>query len=402
VRLRVIHDLDDVPPARWNALAGAGNPFVRHEFLAALERQGCTGERTGWWPAHLLAEGEGGGRGGAPRLLGAVPMYLKTNSFGEFVFDWGWADAYARAGMEYYPKLVIAVPFTPVTGPRLLVAPGAGAARVRECLRDGAIRFALDRELSSVHWLFTPAEDAAFLDSRPLLRRAGIQFHWTNPGYRDFGDFLDALTSKRRRQIVRERRDAARAGLDISLLPGTAIGEGEWSAFHRFYCDTFDRKWGMPSLTLGFFREIGRTLGDDVLLALARDGRRPVAGALFLRGADGLFGRHWGCVEHHRALHFEMCYYAAIEYCIRERLPRFEAGAQGEHKLLRGLLPVRTWSAHWIRHPGFRAAIERFVGEERRHVDLQLAALAEHSPFKAAARAGRPAPAPDVAGGAAR
>lgn len=376
MRVTVTNRLDTVPEAEWNRLAGAQNPFVSHQFLSALEHSGCLGDASGWWPQHLLVhEGE--------KLIGAAPMYLKDNSYGEFVFDWSWADAYTRAGLPYYPKLVVAVPFSPVPGPRILVEPGADGAAIAEVLAHAAIECARAHRASSVHWLFTQARDASRLQEQGLLLRTGCQFHWHNPGYADFGDFLGRLTSKKRKQIRHERRDAAASGLAIEMLTGREAGTAQWEAYHRLYCSTFDRKWGRPSLTVEFFEEIGRTLPDATLLVLARHGRRYVAGAFFMRGSDTLFGRHWGCSEYHPALHFELCYYRGIEYCISQGLQRFEAGAQGEHKLSRGFLPIATNSAHWIRHRGFRRAIDEFLVHERAAVERYMAEASDHLPYRA-------------------
>lgn len=374
LQVRAVERLDDVPAEEWNRVAATSNPFVRHEFLAALERHGCAGEGTGWSPCHLLAT-EGG------HLTGALPLYSKRHSFGEFVFDWAWAEAYARLGESYYPKLVSAVPFAPVTGPRLLLGRGAAPEAAR-ALIEGAVAQARDAGLSSVHCLFPRAAEARALEAQGLLLRTGCQFHWTNPGYADFEDFLATLNAKRRKQIRRERRDAGAASLDVRMLRGDEVSEAQWAAFHRFYCATFERKWGMPSLTLDFFKAIGRMLPHAVLLALAARGDEYVAGALFLRGDDALYGRHWGTSEYHPALHFELCYYRGIDYCIREGLARFEAGAQGEHKIWRGFLPVRTWSAHWIRHPRFRDAVADFLSRERAAVTRYIQELQAHSPYR--------------------
>lgn len=381
LELHTLDSLQAVPGAEWNRVAGTANPFLRHEFLAALERTGCVGPGTGWTPRHLTALDAG-------RLVGAVPLYRKSHSFGEFVFDWGWAEAYERAGLAYYPKLVAAVPLSPVTGPRLLSGSGPSSEAIARELARGALACAREEPVSSLHCLFPPAAEMPLLEAHGLLPRAACQFHWTNAGYRDFDDFLDALSSKRRKEIRRERREAMRAGVEVEVLRGDEVSEHQWRVYHRFYCATFDRKWGYPSLTEDFFREIGCTMPEAVLLVLARRGDRYVAGALFLRGAHTLYGRHWGYLEHHRALHFELCYYRGIEYCIREGLQRFEAGAQGEHKIWRGFLPVRTWSAHWIRHDLFREAIGDFVARERRAVSRYIEELRAHSPYRQAAPGG--------------
>ncbi len=374
-KAEVVGALDDVPRAQWNRLAGTRNPFVRHEFLAALERNDCVGADSGWMPRHVLVY-----RG--DRLVGAMPMYLKSHSYGEFVFDWGWAEAYSRAGMDYYPKLVVAVPFTPAAGPRMLVGEDVSGDDVRRVLIGAAVEIARRGEVSSAHWLFANGADHEALAGSNLLLRSGHQFHWCNPGFRDFQDYLDALTSKRRKQIRRERREAAKAPVQIEVLAGQSAGEERWSAYHALYASTYDRKWGYPSLTRGFFHEVDRTMAESVMLILARRGERYVAGAHFFIGGDTLFGRNWGCSEFHPSLHFEMCYYRAIELCIERRLARFEAGAQGEHKLTRGFLPIATHSAHWIRHSGFRRAVADFLREERRDNEHYISAAASHTPFK--------------------
>ncbi len=373
---RVLSRLDEVCERQWDRMAGAQNPFLSHAFLCALERTGCVGEAHGWRPHHLALY-----RGDA--LLGASPGYLKHNSYGEFVFDWGWADAYERHGLAYYPKLLCAVPFTPVPGPRLLCAPGADRPTVCRALVSAAVQIAEAAELSSAHWLFPDAADAKALDGLPLLARWGCQFHWHNPGYRDFQDYLDALTSKRRKQVRKERREAGAAPVSVELKHGDELAEREIAAYHALYCSTYERKWGYPALTLEFFLELAQRMPRALIIVLARRGGRYVAGAHLLRGTDALFGRNWGCSEQHRSLHFEMCYYRGIEYCIEHGLARFEAGAQGEHKLTRGFVPVRTHSYHWIRDGRFREAIGEFVRRERAETGAYIRAAAAHAPFRA-------------------
>ena len=375
-RADVVDEISSVPADHWNALAGDANPFMRHEFLAALERNGCVGEKSGWAPRHLLLY-----RGDT--LVGAMPMYLKSHSYGEFVFDWGWADAYERAGLSYYPKLVVAAPFTPATGPRLLRAAAERTDEVSELLAAAAIQVAQEAKISSVHWLFAEQDEIRVLESVGLMVRWGNQFHWSNPGFRDFQDYLDQMTSKKRKQIRRERRDAQASPVKVDVLLGRDVEEEQWEAYHALYASTYDRKWGYPSLTADFFKEVGQTMGDSIMLAIGRHDGRYVAGAHLFKGPDALYGRNWGCSEFHPALHFEMCYYRPMEHCIDQGLVRFEAGAQGEHKLSRGFLPVRTQSAHWIAHDEFRSAIAQFLDRERRGVDHYLGEMDEHSPFKA-------------------
>jgi len=375
MQLAVLDNLDEISPAGWNALAGDENPFVSHEFLVALERHQCVGLKAGWAPQHLvLREGS--------RLAGAVPMYLKNNSYGEFVFDWAWADAYQRAGLRYYPKLVVAVPYTPATGPRLLLADNNERDQIANRLIQGALEHARNLNVSSLHWLFTGAEDTQRLEQHGLMRRTGCQFHWRNNNYRDFDDFLASFSAEKRKKVKRERRRVSEAGVEIEILHGAQISEAQWEIFHHFYSSTFLKRGGIASLTLEFFKELGRTLPAQVVLILAKYGGRYVAGAFNLRGKETLYGRHWGCNEEFHSLHFELCYYRAIDYCIANGLQRFEAGAQGEHKISRGFLPEPTWSAHWLSHPGFSHAIEDFLGREKCQMEYYMDELGGHSPFK--------------------
>lgn len=372
---RVVDGLDSVSAEDWNRIAGSDQPFLRHQFLIALEQTGCVGEGTGWYPRHLLFEANG-------RLVAAVPMYLKTHSYGEFVFDWSWAEAYARAGLDYYPKLVSAIPFTPVTGPRLLVDAQLPAAALRGAAASVAMEVAGRMDASSVHWLFTEGADTSALASSGYVLRAGCQFHWRNPGYRDFRDFLDSLRSKKRKQIRRERREAAQSGLEIEVLTGADLSDAQCDAYHALYSSTYDRKWGYPSLTREFFRTLRSTLGDALVIVLAKDGDRYVAGAHLLQGRRRLFGRNWGRSAYHRSVHFEVCYYAPMEHCIARGLEVFEAGAQGEHKLSRGFLPVATWSAHGIRDAEFRRAVADFTRREQAEIRAYIEEMARHSPFR--------------------
>jgi len=376
MKREVITRLAGVGRDDWNRVAGTGNPFLRHEFLAALEASGCTGGDSGWQARHLLLRDDAGA------LLGAVPLYLKSHSYGEYVFDWAWADAYARAGLRYYPKLVAAVPFTPVTGPRLLIAPQVERDPVASALIDGALELAEASASSSLHWLFTPPAECALLESRGLLRRVGYQFHWQNRGYRDFDDYLAGFAAAKRKKIRRERRQVREAGITLEVVRGAEAGAAHWNAFHAFYRDTVRKHGAIPYLNREFFHELGRQLPEAVVLILARHGDEWVAGALNLQGADTLYGRYWGGREGYHSLHFETCYYRAIEYCIDTGLARCEAGAQGEHKLARGFLPVPTYSAHWLRHPQFAHAVSDYLARERQGLELYLAELDGHSPFK--------------------
>ena len=374
----------DVPASQWDAVAGEGYPFTRHAFLDALEHNGCVGEQVGWIPSHILVHS-------GARLVGATPAYVKLHSQGEYVFDWSWAEAYSRHGLEYYPKFISAIPFTPSAGPRLLVHPAARSDEVKRALAAAAVEVTKAVRASSFHWLFPRESDAAALEQSGLLMRSGCQFHWTNRGYRDFRDYLDAMTAKRRKEIRRERRDAAAAPVAIEIHDGHTATEAHWHAYHALYSSTYDRKWGYPALTPSFFTSVAESLPDQTLVVLAKRGERYVAGAHCFVGSDTLFGRNWGCTEHYRGLHFEICYYRLIEHCIRHGLSRFDAGAQGEHKLLRGFLPVETHSGHWIREPRFREAIGRFLSDERAGLHRYRAAMERHSPYRTPADGTDPA-----------
>jgi len=376
LRIVVAEDLGRVSAADWNSLGATPYPFLRHEFLRALETAGCLGERYGWIPQHLLAY-----RGTC--LVGAAPLYLKSNSYGEFVFDWSWADAYRRNGLDYYPKLVSAAPYTPATGPKLLVPPGVGSTAVRHALADAATRLADGLRVSSLHWLFSPTDEADWLESTGLLRRTGCQFHWRNEGFADFDAFLATLSAEKRKKLKRERRRVADDGVTFRLLHGSDAREGDWAFFHGLYADTFHRHGGIPTLSLDFFLRLAEQVPESVLLVVADHGRRAVAAAFCLVGTDTLYGRHWGCRETYHSLHFEACYYQGLEYCIRQRLARFEPGAQGEHKVSRGFLPTPTWSTHWIADPRFRSAIEGFLAMESRAMSDYCAEMLSHSPYKA-------------------
>lgn len=368
--------LDEIAPEAWNRLVRGGDPFLKHQFLIALERHRCVGGESGWLPRHVLIHSSEG------ELIGASPLYLKYNSYGEFVFDWSWAEAYQRHGLPYYPKLVCAIPFTPMSGQRLLVAPGADHQAVRLALIEGALEVAREENASSSHWLFHTEDEMAFLQQQGLALRLGCQYHWHNRGYQNFAHYLEDFSSRKRKNILKERRQVQEAGVTFRVLHGSEITPQEWQLFHHYYCAIYDRKWGVPSLTLGFFEEIGRTMGEQVVLVLAYQDGDCIAAALNLRSDDALYGRHWGCRDYLPALHFETCYYQGLEYCIQHGLQRFEPGAQGEHKIARGFLPTSTWSAHWIAHPGFRQAIEQFTRVEAAEMERQIALLMEQSPFR--------------------
>ncbi|WP_456297670.1 GNAT family N-acetyltransferase [Elstera litoralis] len=345
-------------------------------FLAALEESGSVSLRTGWVPRHLVAESSDG------RIVGLVPLYLKGHSWGEYVFDQGWADAFQRAGGSYYPKLQGGVPFTPVPGPRLLVAPDA-PMETRQKLAEALAEIGTRLGLSSVHVTFAEDADMDALTAAGFLERHGYQFHWQNRGYGNFDDFLGELASRKRKAIRKERESVAASGLAIHTRVGGDIQARHWDAFYDFYLATVDKRWGSAYLTRPFFDRIAETLAERVVLIVAEDGRgTPVAGALNLRGADTLYGRNWGAIVDVPFLHFELCYYRALDYAIAEGLPKVEAGAQGEHKLQRGYLPTRTRSAHWIANPSFRRAVANFLEQERPAIAEQMVALLPLSPFK--------------------
>ncbi len=374
--VKLAPSIDAVAAAEWDACAGSENPFVGHAFLKALEDSGSVGPGTGWRPAHLLLEDPGGG------LIGAVPLYLKSHSWGEYVFDQGWAEAWEHAGGRYYPKLQAAVPFTPVPGPRLLTRPGANAAAIRASLARALIAATEELNVSSLHVTFAPSEDIEALTTAGFLKRIGAQFHWENRGYGSFEEFLGALSSRKRKAIRKERAAVAEAGVTLRVLHGPELTRRHWDAFFHFYISTSDRKWGSPYLTREFFDLVGARLGERVVLIFAERNRQAVAGALNLRAGDTLYGRNWGCSADLPFLHFEACYYQAIDYAIAHGLARVEAGAQGEHKIQRGYLPVETASAHWIADAGFRGAVGDFLKRERAAMIRDIAALAELSPYR--------------------
>ena len=363
----------DIPAAEWDACARTTNPFVSHAFLSALEDSGSASNRTGWLPQHAILRDESG-------IVAAAPMYAKSHSYGEYVFDHGWAHAFDRSGGDYYPKLQVAVPFSPAPGPRLLTRPGISP----EALGQALAQACQELKLSSVHATFCTHAEWEALGRAGWLQRIGKQFHWENAGFTTFDDFLGALSSRKRKVLKRERRDANAAGLEFHALRGADIKARHWAAFYKFYTSTVDRKWGSAYLTKSFFPLLSERLGDQVVLMLAEHDGTPVAGALNLVGDGALYGRNWGCRGDWPFLHFELCYYRAIEFAIEHRLARVEAGAQGEHKIQRGYLPKPTYSAHWIAHPGLRQAIAGFLDQERPAVEAEMAELATFSPYKQA------------------
>jgi hypothetical protein len=375
-RTRIVSDIRTLSAQEWDALAGdAGpGPFARHAFLAALQAAGCVGEDSGWQPHFVCVEDASG------TLAGAAPLYLKAHSYGEYVFDWAWADAYRRHGLEYYPKALVAIPFTPVPGPRLLARDDAARAALvgallAQCEAHG---------LSSLHVLFPQEADARALASAGLMRRLGVQFHWSNPGWQDFDAFLAALAQPKRKKIRAERRKVAEAGVTVTMLAGEAITEADWTFFARCYRTTYAQHHSTPYLNRAFFVELARTMPEALLMARASREGRPIAAALLMRDARAIYGRYWGALEHVPCLHFEASYYAPIEWAIAHGIERFEGGAQGEHKMARGFLPVQTCSYHHLAHPAFADAVERFLEREAGGVDAYLDELDERSPLRRA------------------
>jgi predicted N-acyltransferase len=380
--VKIHRRIDEIGREAWDACAGRaeylGNPFIGYDFLQVLEESRCAVDRTGWAPHHLSVEDEAG------QVAAVAPMYLKSHSQGEYVFDHAWADAFERAGGRYYPKMTIAAPFSPVTGPRLLVRPDADHDEGRRHLLGGAVALCERAGVSTLGVNFPTEDEWRLMGAEGLLLRQNQQYHWLNDGYGSFEDFLGALSSGRRKTIRRERREAG-ADLEIVCLTGADITEEHWDAFYQFYMDTGARKWGSPYLNRRFFSLLGERMADRVLLVMARRGRRWIAGAYNMIGGDCLYGRNWGCIEHVPFLHFELCYYQAIEWAIDHGLARVEAGAQGQHKIARGYLPTAVYSAHYIAHGGLRRAVAQYLDEERREVQAQIDWLAEeYSPFKAA------------------
>lgn len=378
--IKVAQGLGAVDPAQWDACANpagdAFNPFLSHAFLHALEESGSAAQRTGWLPYHLLFEDAAGD------LAGCMPMYVKGHSRGEYVFDHGWADAYERAGGNYYPKLQVSVPFTPATGPRLLTKPGPGRAAAEDQLLAAALEVARRTGVSSLHFTFLPERQWTRLGEHGLLLRNDQQFHWHNNGYKTFDDFLADLSSRKRKMIRKEREKALSNGIEVEWVTGKDLTETHWDAFYEFYMDTGQRKWGTPYLTREFFSLINERMPDDTLLIMAKRDGHMIAGALNFIGSEVLFGRNWGAIEHHPFLHFECCYYQAIDFAISRGLKRVEAGAQGEHKLARGYLPAKTYSAHWIENESFSTAVAEYLARERNHLEHDMEMLNTYSPFR--------------------
>ncbi|SON56017.1 hypothetical protein HDIA_2476 [Hartmannibacter diazotrophicus] len=396
IPLRVVASLADLDRQAWDRVANPGwdlpeggrlqpsagvqpaqpyNPFVAYDFLWSLEESGCATRRTGWLGQHLIL-------GDETSIEAAVPAYLKSHSQGEYVFDWGWADAFERAGGSYYPKLQISVPFTPATGPRLLVGDGEGAFERRAIMAEGIMTLTRRHGASSAHATFLEPEDADILSSSGFLERTDQQFHWTNDGYGSYDDFLAALASRKRKALKKERREALASDISIEWITGKDLTEAHWDAFYAFYMDTGGRKWGRPYLNRLFFSQVSDRMADRILLVMAKREGRYIAGALNFIGSDTLYGRNWGCIEDHPFLHFEVCYHQAIDFAIAHGLKTVEAGAQGEHKLARGYLPVTTRSAHFIANPSFREAIADYLVRERRAIAENAEFLSDQGPFR--------------------
>ena len=378
VKAEFLGSLGQIAASDWNAVAGIDYPFGRHEFLYGLEQTGCASADTGWQPCHLLLRDEVG-------ILAVMPTYLKSHSYGEYVFDWSWADAWQRSGLDYYPKLVSAIPFTPATGPRLSTRPGTDQAMAWDAALGAIRQFAHRQGISSWHLLFPEEAVASHLLRAGVHRRTATQFHWYNEGYTCFEDFLAGFTSRKRKSLRRERARVAEQGLTLKTLCGAEIGQEQWLQFHRFYQQTYAKRSGHGGyLTREFFTETAPHLGDQVVMVLACLEQRPVAGALYFRSNDTLYGRYWGCEREYDCLHFEACYYQGIEYCIAEGLRRFDPGAQGEHKIQRGFRPVPTWSNHWIADPRLSAAVGEFTRSEAQHNEAYLREASTLLPFREA------------------
>ncbi len=380
--LRVLDDLAGVAAADWNRLA-LGHPLLSYEFFHALHASGCASADSGWLPQFLTlwdqAAPGSAGLAATPQLRAAMPLYLKSHSYGEYVFDWAWADAYQRHGLAYYPKLLAAIPFSPVSGPRLLAATDAERAALLRAALD------LARDFSSLHVLFPQEEEAALMQSAGMMLRAGVQFHWNNPGYASFDEFLAQMSHDKRKKIRQERRKVRDAGVNFRRQRGHEIKEEDWAFFARCYQRTYRDHRSTPYLGLEFFQRIGQTMPRHLLLIVAELEGKPIASALNLYSQETLYGRYWGALQYLPCLHFETCYYQALEFCIEEKIRIFEGGAQGEHKLARGFLPVKTLSAHWLAHPEFSDAVERFLAREHQGIARYVDELNEHSPYRASA-----------------
>lgn len=376
LRAEVIGDISSIKAEHWNTLAGADNPFVSHEFLSALEATGCATPQAGWQAHHILIYEDGN-----DTPIGAMPLYLKSHSYGEYVFDHGWADAYQRSGRDYYPKMQSSVPFTPAAGPRFLTGVAEESEQITLLLLNAAQQLTKTRGASSLHITFMDEASCKTAVSAGMLERNDIQYHWQNQDYKSFDDFLSALSSRKRKQIKKERASALASGAEIRQLTGSEISEADWGYFYQFYVDTGSRKWGTPYLNREFFSIVGQTMPQSILLVMAYLDGKPVAGALNFIGTEAIYGRHWGCSHDIKNLHFELCYYQAIDYAIKHGLKYVEAGAQGQHKIARGYVPTKTYSAHWLSDPEFQQAVAHYLKGEREQIDLEIEALNAHTPY---------------------
>ena len=379
MRIRVLDNVSEVAAGEWNALAGGSHPFLRHEFLNALETSGCVSAETGWQPCHLLLQDDQG------TTVGAMPLYLKSHSRGEFVFDWAWASAYQRAGYDYYPKLLNAIPFTPVAGPRFLCAgteSGADGAEAPALLLAGAVELAHRMEASSLHCLFPTPEDAAWMKEKGMMLRTDCQFHWRDDDYADFSDYLKTFSSAKRKKVNRERRRVKEAGIRFETLSGDALTPELWETLYPLYAASYLKRGQYPYLNHHFFERVTREIPESLVVFLARLDGEAVALAICFRSDTALYGRYWGSRGYYNSLHFETCYYQGIDYCIREGLKLFDPGVQGEHKLARGFMPVTSYSTHWVRHEGFADALTGYLDREREQVAHYIEIAGEHTPFK--------------------
>jgi predicted N-acyltransferase len=376
LEVRFLPSLAEISAAQWNGLAGTDYPFLRHEFLYGLEITGCTDRESGWQPMHATLYRDN-------RLIALLPLYVKSHSYGEYVFDWSWADAWRRHGQSYYPKLVSAIPFTPATGPRLCLAPGESREDTYRLMCQAVRQLAEQEELSSWHLLFPPEEDASLLQQCGLTNRIASQFHWFNEGYSNFDDFLGTFNSRKRKSLRRERRRVEEQAIELRIFEGADISAAHWEKFHFFYQMTYAKRSGHSGyLSQEFFQHLSKTMADACVMAMAYQAGEAVAGALYFRSSDTLYGRYWGCERELDCLHFETCYYQGIDYCIANGLQRFDPGAQGEHKIQRGFRPTKTWSSHWIADPGFAEAIADFAARESGDIDRYITQASDYLPFK--------------------
>ncbi len=376
MQARTVASILEIPAADWNRLSGTASPFLRYEFLATLEQTACVGPDTGWTPSHLIIESDD------DAVIGAMPLYQRTDSWGEFVFDWAWADAYSRAGLDYYPKLVSAIPFTPATGPRCLTLAGDEQSAVSSALVDCAIEVARRRDLSSFHMLFPEPREVDALEARGMLTRKDCQFHWRNKDFATFDEYLGTMRSAKRKKVRRERRRVAEQGIHFERRSGGEMTESLWHAVLPLYASTFWRRGRDPYLNAEFFLEISSCLPDNLLIIIAYFESEVVGTAICFRDSDTLYGRYWGAADRFHSLHFETCYYQGIEHCIESGLRRFEPGTQGEHKLARGFEPTTTYSAHWLADTRFETAIDEYLADERRHIRRYMQMAGQHVPFR--------------------